>query len=37
MKDLCDEARPTRGTTALLGGLFFNLALSRLFRGRLGS
>ena len=37
MKDLRDEARPTRGTAALLGGLLFNLALSRLLRGAISA
>jgi hypothetical protein len=33
MKSLRDEARPTRGTAALLDWLLFNLALSWLLRG----
>ena len=37
MKDLRDEARPTRGTAALLGWLLFNLGLSRLLRGAISA
>jgi hypothetical protein len=37
MKDLRNEARPTRGRAALLGGLLFNLALSRLLRGAISA
>ena len=37
MKDLRDEARPTRGRAALLGGLLFNPALSRLLHGAISA
>jgi len=37
MEDLRDQARPTRGTAALLGWLLFNLGLSRLLRGAISA
>jgi hypothetical protein len=37
MKSLRDEARPTRGTAALLDWLLFNLALSWLLRGAISA
>src|SRR6266581_3642737 len=37
MEDLRDEARPARTTAALLGGLPFNLVLSRLLRGAISA
>ena len=37
MEDLRDEARPTRGTAALLGWLLFNFALSRLLGGAISA
>jgi len=37
VKDLRDEARPTRGRAALLGWLLFDLALSRLLRGAISA
>ena len=37
MEDLGDQARPTRGTAALLGWLLFNLGLSRLLCGAISA
>ena len=37
MEDLRDEARPTRGRAALLGGRLFNLALFRLLHGAISA